>query len=584
MRGWLRHQGADILGSPHQIPAIPRVGGLRGHLDCVDRHRIAGWVVNEADPGQPVPLLVTANGAPIARIIANRARPDLLDIGLESDRHGFDHLFATPLSVLDRHEIRIAREDDGACFADPVILEPPAHFDSEAEAGVAALLTSQADDADLDRRIRFLMTQTETLLRQRADRQGQRWQRETWRPSRQAWSRPLSAPAPMADALREEAARPRPRRALVIDDRMPSLSRDAGSHAIMGHIGSLRRLGFDTTFVPALELDAADTEAARHLEALGIAVAGAPFHHSVEDMLRRQAGLFDIVYLHRLSNASKYGALVRQYCPRATLVYSVADLHHLRIARQAAVLDEPALAARAEAVRLAELMAVCAADRVITHSTHEAAVLAEAGFGEKVHVVPWPVTARLPETRFQQRRGIAFIGWYQHAPNLDAAHWLVEDIMPRVWRQDPTIPCLLVGGGMPRSLTERLDARVRVLGPVDDLGAVLEEVRLTVAPLRFGAGIKGKVLDSLAAGVPIVGTGMAAEGLDLPPALRDCITDDAAALARRIVQVHGNEALHQGLAHAGLAFVRATFNETRVDERMRAVVGAEPAIGRRAVA
>ena len=156
--------------------------------------------------------------------------------------------------------------------------------------------------------------------------------------------------------------------------------------------------------------------------------------------------------------------------------------------------------------------------------------------------------------------------------------------MPRVWRQDPTTPCLLVGGGMPRSLADRLDARVRVLGPVDDLGAVLEEVRLTVAPLRFGAGIKGKVLDSLAAGVPIVGTGMAAEGLDLPSALRDCIADDAAALARRIVQVHGNEAVHQGLAHAGLAFVRATFNETRVDERMRAVVGGETSVGRRAVA
>jgi len=419
----LVHQGKDVLGSPHIVPAIEAVGrerGLRGHLDSVTRQRVAGWVLDEANPGQAVPLLVTANGAPIARILANRARPDLLGGGMETFRHGFDHLLAEPLSVLSRHEIRIFRESDGASFADPAVLEPPTSLDAEAEAGIAALLTAEVDDTDLDRRIRFLMTQTDTLLRERADRQGQRWQRETWRPSRQAWSRPLSVPPAMAVALREEGPRRRPSRALVIDDGLPDLSRDAGSHAILGHIASLRRLGFETTFVPALELDAADGKAAHRLAGQGISVAGAPFHHTVEDVLRQQAGLFDVIYLHRLSNASKYAALARQYCPDARLIYSVADLHHLRMHRQAAVLHEPALAQRAEAVRLAELMAVMAADQVITHSTHEASVLRAAGFGEKVNVVPWPVVVRPSAPRFQERHGIAFIGGYNHAPNLDA--------------------------------------------------------------------------------------------------------------------------------------------------------------------
>ena len=301
-------------------------------------------------------------------------------------------------------------------------------------------------------------------------------------------------------------------------------------------------------------------------------------------MLRQQAGLFDVIYLHRLSNASKYAALARQYCPDARLIYSVADLHHLRMHRQAAVLHEPALAQRAEAVRLAELMAVMAADQVITHSTHEAEVLRAAGFGEKVNVVPWPVVVRPSAPRFQERQGIAFIGGYNHAPNLDAAHWLLDAIMPLVWRHDPSIPCLLVGSGLPRSLAERADARVRIIGQVDDLGTVLDQVRLTVAPLRFGAGIKGKVLDSLAAGVPCVGTGMAAEGLDLPAALRDSFVDDPCDLAERIMRVHRDPACFDALRDGGMAFAAAAFSDARVDARMRAVLGTDPSADQRAVA
>jgi O-antigen biosynthesis protein len=120
-----------------------------------------------------------------------------------------------------------------------------------------------------------------------------------------------------------------------------------------------------------------------------------------------------------------------------------------------------------------------------------------------------------------ERQGIALIAGYQHPPNVDAALWLVREILPLVWQHDPAIGCLLVGSRMPEELRQLSRKGVIPLG--QGLDGIFDRVRLTVAPLRYGAGIKGKVIDSLAAGVPCIGTPIAAEGLDLPPLLLDCI-------------------------------------------------------------
>src|SRR5207237_638608 len=162
------------------------------------------------------------------------------------------------------------------------------------------------------------------------------------------------------------------------------------------------------------------------------------------------------------------------------ILYSVADLHHVRLARQAAIEQRPELMAESRRLRLIECTAAWAADAVITHSRDEAALLRQAGPDAKGHVVAW------------------------HGP-----------------RPPETVP--------------------------------FRRVRLTVAPLRYGAGVKGKVLDSLAAGVPCVMSPIAAEGIALPPTLQDLIGQDAAQLASRILQLHSDAAENRAAAEAGLA-------------------------------
>jgi hypothetical protein len=163
------------------------------------------------------------------------------------------------------------------------------------------------------------------------------------------------------------------------------------------------------------------------------------------------------------------------------------------------------------------------------------------------------VTPTACNTSFAARAGLAFIGSVGHDPNLDAVVWLIEEIMPRVWRRDPSIICRIVGAGWPDMFRGHLDRRVQLVGAVPELATLFDQVRLTVAPLRFGAGIKGKVLDSLAAGVPCAMTEIAAEGLALTPPLRSLVgqtPDQLANLVWRLLRFARNDGLGLSLRGA----------------------------------
>lgn len=203
-----------------------------------------------------------------------------------------------------------------------------------------------------------------------------------------------------------------------------------------------------------------------------------------------------------------------------------------------------------------------------------------------MHLIPWEVQVDPVTTAFAERRGVAFIGSYGHPPNRDAAELLLDGIMPLVWARDPSLPCLLAGSDLPaglRAVAERAPGPVVVRGQVPTLGSLWNRVRLSVAPLRFGAGLKGKVIDSIAGGIPCVCSPIAAEGMDLPPALASLVAASPGAAAELILRLHGDEAANGAVATAGLRWVGETFSAARIDAALRAAAfraggeGIEPA-------
>jgi glycosyltransferase involved in cell wall biosynthesis len=539
---------------------------LRSFLDEVSRHRIAGWAQDEAQPDAPLSLLILVDDGLAARVLANRHRPDLAAAGIGDGRHGFCFEFANGLSPGERHIVRVCREADGSDLAgSPVVLEPASPTDKPAHESLADIdLAALSDDA-LARGIELTAEHLDRAVQLLADRQSGRAARREHRLFVERWRRRGARKG------RPDSGMPAPR-ALIIDDRLPEPQRDAGSAVILSHIRCLQRLGFEVSFAASLDLAEADADRGS-LDRLGVAWCGRPFYSSVEEVLRRQEGEFDLIYLHRVANAAKYAELARRHFPKARQIYSVADLHHIRIARQAAAEDRPELSPLAGRLRLMEFAAAALADAVITHSSEEAKSLAAQIGAAKVHTVRWSAAVRPTTTPFAKRRGIAFVGGYGHPPNLDAARWLISEIMPGVRERDPKIECLLVGDGLPDGVQQRCGDGVVALGPVRDLAEVFDRVRLTVAPLRFGAGVKGKVIDSLAAGIPCVMTPIGAEGLDLPAALEGCIATTAEAIAAAIGHLHNDRKANAACRAAGLGYIEEVFSETRLDALMQQALG-----------
>ena len=546
------------LAPPLVAPAKPP---LKGRIDHADRHKLSGWAADPARPGEAVELELLLDGAVLGRFRADRHRDDLAAAGIGSGHHAFLVQIPAGLSLNRDRVLALRRVGDRApLLGSPVVLkrEPLAGEAARRELSDAVQAAAQgADTPALEAMLR-------ELVRALAARQ----------------PRPAPHHAALLErwgVLAEDAAAPAQdrRRALVIDKSIPDPGRDAGSSAILSHMQALRRLGFEVDFVPSYGMEAAP-EAAARLEAAGFRPWLAPWVGSVEEVLRRGGDGYGVVYVHRLAVMLKYGALIRRWCPGARLVYCVADLHHLRAEREQALLASGDANPGIAQLRDAELSAIRAADAPITHSPVEHARLATLLPGVAVHVVPWEVALPEPPPPAAGRRGVAFVGSFGHAPNRDAAWHLLEAVMPLVWAEAPAIPFLLAGSSMPadlRAAAAEAAGPVEVLGQVARLDELWSRALVSCAPLRFGAGIKGKVLDSLAAGIPCVCTPIAAEGMGLEGPLAELVHEGAAEMARAILRLHAEPALVDRLGAAGRAHVAAHHAAAVIDAALTPALG-----------
>ncbi len=371
-----------------------------------------------------------------------------------------------------------------------------------------------------------------------------------------------------------EAERNVRQRALFIDDSVPEPDKDAGSNAAFQHMLSLQRLGYKVTFIPGdnmAKIDPYTTE----LQRRGIECLYHPYYFSVEDVFRKQPTPFELVYLHRYSNASKYAGMIRQHFPKARILYSVADLHFLRMQRQAELENDPVLREKADQLRRLELGAMSFVDCVIVHSAAEAELLRQIAPDIEVQVIPWTIPVRDIDAIKIKRPGIAFIGGYSHPPNVDAAKWAAQSIMPVLRSKVPGIELLLVGSHMPKEVSSLAAKDIVPLGYVPSLDSVFSRIRLTIAPLRYCAGLKGKVLESLAAGIPCVMTTVAAEGIDLPAELASLVADEPELLSQQIATLCRDRAKYRRVVEAGKAHVAANYSPERIDALIREACGAE---------
>jgi glycosyltransferase involved in cell wall biosynthesis len=364
-------------------------------------------------------------------------------------------------------------------------------------------------------------------------------------------------------------------RCLVLDQEAPTPERDAGSRRMIHMLEALVELGWKVTFSASRPM-AWDDERGALVGRIGVECLTRPFEASLRGHLRRRGADYDVVVLSRPSVAARWEGVVRRRCAGASIVYDTVDLRWRRLEGEARHHGSEALRTESSRSRARELAAARRADRVIVTSPVEAEILSVELGGRVVQVVPTYYAEPAEVRGFEQREGLLFVGGFRHAPNRDAAFWLVEEILPLVRRELGAVPVRLVGEDPPEDLV-RLAGPEACPGAVDDLGPWLQGARVAVAPLLWGAGLKGKVHQSLACGLPCVATSVATEGLGGRPGRELLVADDAAGLAAAIVSLYRDPSLWEAISAGGRRLVRERYGWESFRSAVSSAVGPPPA-------
>jgi GT2 family glycosyltransferase len=386
---------------------------------------------------------------------------------------------------------------------------------------------------------------------------------------RDRWAKTLSSHRLNGEMPVREAERSVKRRALFIDETTPTPDQDAGSNAILEHMLSFQRLGYKIVFLPAGNM-AHIPKYSEELQALGIECWYAPYAWSVEEYFRKNDCNFEVVYIHRKANVLRYLHVVQKYAASASIMFNYADIHALREMREAKLTAAAAKTLKAiERDLQDELDLATQVDAVIVHSTFESDLIKKERPDACVHYVPWTIETISTPAVMAERSGIAFVGGYGHPPNADAVDWFVKEVWPLVTESMTEHAFKIVGSRMPERFNDLRGSTIDPIGFVDDLAELLDGLILTVAPLRFGAGLKGKVLYSFARGVPCVMSPIAAEGLDLPEDLRHLVANEPAEYTKEITALVNDADFWKRTSDSVLKFVQERFSQDVIDRLLK---------------
>lgn len=355
-------------------------------------------------------------------------------------------------------------------------------------------------------------------------------------------------------------------RILVVNCSLAAHDRDSGSLRLFRIVETLVEEGHHVTFISRdgyrqerdsgrltqLGVDVFPLDLDRMRE-MGVALPGTPF-----DFPRLLAnGRFDVALLSFYYIAEQYLPLIRAFSPLTRIVIDTVDVHHVRERRGAELSGDSLGLARAEETRRREQAIYGAADAVVAVSEQDAAEL-EALVPEVPRFVVSNIHTPVgPTPGFDERHGITFVGSFPHLPNVDAILNFHATVWPLVRRQVPGVSLSVVGQKPPPPVLALRSPEIEVTGWVPEVAPYLDRTRVSIAPLRYGAGVKGKIGEALSRGVPVVTTPVGAEGMGLRHGEQALVATTAEEFAAAVVRLHSDRALWERIAAAGRAHIES---------------------------
>jgi GT2 family glycosyltransferase len=379
------------------------------------------------------------------------------------------------------------------------------------------------------------------------------------------WCSVLDTHGPDSHQPDREANRFAKRRMLVIDALIPTPDQDAGSVITRQMIEAMQKLGWQIIFV-SIHNHLYHARYTRDLQRIGVECLYAPFVNSIGQALDLHPDV-DVVLGYRVGVLAPIYDELRRRLPTARILFHDIDLHYLREEREAELLNDMHKRIHAVEQREQELGLIAMVDCTLVPTRVEKVIIEEQVPVANILEFPYVVQVQRSNVPFEKRRDLMFLGGYAHAPNVDAVEFFVSQVWPLLVRELPaTVRFLVVGANPPARLRALACDRILVTGQVSELGPYFDMSRAFVAPLRYGAGIKGKLIHSMAYGLPSVVSSTGAEGMMITSGEQAIIADSPEAIRQAVMDLFENRDLWLAMQASGYDFVEKNYSGQRCVE------------------
>ncbi len=309
---------------------------------------------------------------------------------------------------------------------------------------------------------------------------------------------------------------------IIVDTKLPEYDKDSGSRRLTEIIKLLIKNDIGVFLLADFKEYRFTTDYLQFFRDLGAVVYEPAIDKSgklitKKDFVEQVLPFADFVWLHRPEIFAKYFPIVKKYKPSAKIFFDMVDFHYLRFKRESELTNNSSVMKKADKFLKLELENCKKADKVIVISDVEKETLQEY-YNEESKIISISNIHQYLENNnspsFDERKDLLFIGGFDHKPNVDAVNYLANEIMPLLWKSNPEISITIIGSNPPESVVNLNSDKFRVLGYAENVAPYFLNSRIFVAPLRYGAGIKGKIGQSLEFGLPLVTTDIGAEGFN----------------------------------------------------------------------
>ena len=359
---------------------------------------------------------------------------------------------------------------------------------------------------------------------------------------------------------------------LVVDHYVPNYDKDAGGKCTYMYLKTFLKMGMKVTFVG--DNFAKMEPYATELNQLGIEILyGNYYYNNWKEWLKDNLKYFDYVYLQRPHISVKYIDIVKQY-GKAKIFYFAHDLHHLREYRQYQLDHNPETLKSSEHWKEIEYDLFRKADVGHVVGSYEQAIMQKAFPEKPIRNIPLYIYEdELDDIQkdFSKRQDIMYVGGFGHPPNEDAVIWFAKEVFPNVLKKYPSMKWHVIGSKVTKAVQELASENILIEGfqPDEVLHRLYRECRMAVVPLRYGAGVKGKVVESAYFQIPLITTSIGAEGLDCTdnPFI---VEDDPDRMAEKICALYEDYQELRVLSDKGKAFIRKNFTLKAAENVLKA--------------